>query len=79
MCENFSNVKRESYFFFVVDLTRGNKEFVVYGDASRVGLGCVLMQHEKVIDYSSRKLKVHERIYPTLYLELKAVVFALII
>ncbi|WMV55015.1 hypothetical protein MTR67_048400, partial [Solanum verrucosum] len=51
--------------------------FVVYCDASRVGLGCVLMQNGKVIAYVSRQLKVHEKNYPTHDLELAAVVFAL--
>ena len=38
---------------------------------------CVLMQHGKPIAYVSRKLKVHERNYPTHDLELAVVVFAL--
>ena len=37
----------------------------------------MLMQNDKVIAYSSWKLKVHERNYPTNDLELAAVVFAL--
>ena len=41
------------------------------------GLGCVLMQHGKVIAYASRQLKTHEKNYPTHDLELAAVVFAL--
>ena len=55
----------------------GKKGFVVYCDASRVGLGCVLMQHGKVVAYGSRQLKVHERNYPTHDIELAAMVFAL--
>ena len=51
--------------------------FVVYCDASRIGLGCVLMQKGKVIAYASRQLKVHEKNYPIHDLELAAVVFAL--
>ncbi|WMV07809.1 hypothetical protein MTR67_001194 [Solanum verrucosum] len=43
----------------------------------RIGLGCVLMQNEKVITYASRQLKIHEKNYPTHDLELMAVVFAL--
>ncbi|GJV81488.1 reverse transcriptase, partial [Tanacetum coccineum] len=41
------------------------------------GLGCVLMQHGKVIAYASRQLKPYEVNYPTHDLELAAVVFAL--
>ncbi|XP_057540557.1 uncharacterized protein LOC130818405 [Amaranthus tricolor] len=46
-------------------------------DASKKGLGCVLMQDRKVIAYASRQLKVHEVNYPTHDLELAAIVFAL--
>ncbi|KAK8980910.1 hypothetical protein V6N11_048039 [Hibiscus sabdariffa] len=53
------------------------KEFVVYSDASYVGLGCVLMQEGRVVAYASRQLKVHEKNYPTHDIELAAVVFAL--
>ncbi|WRX30999.1 Reverse transcriptase [Theobroma cacao] len=53
------------------------KEFVVYSDTSKLGLGCVLMQDEKVIAYASQQLKKHETNYPTHDLELAAVVFAL--
>lgn len=48
----------------------------VYTDASSVSLGCVLMQNRQVIAYASRKLKIHEKNYPTHDLELAAVVFA---
>ncbi|GJV32840.1 putative reverse transcriptase domain-containing protein [Tanacetum coccineum] len=50
---------------------------MVYCDASRKGLGIVLMQREKVIAYASRQLKVHEKNYTTHDLELGVVVFAL--
>ena len=51
--------------------------FVVYSDASKQGLGCVLMQEGKVIAYASRQLRPHEQNYPTHDLELAAVIFAL--
>ncbi|WVZ71333.1 hypothetical protein U9M48_019927 [Paspalum notatum var. saurae] len=53
------------------------KDFVVYCDASRQGLGCVLMQDNHVISYASRQLRAHEENYPTHDLELAAVVYAL--
>ena len=61
----------------VLTLLEGNEGFVVYCNASRVALVCVLMQHENFIAYDSRKLKVHEKNYPTHDLELDAVVFSL--
>ena len=50
---------------------------MVYSDASRQGLGCVLMQNGRVIAYASRQLKKYEQNYPTYDLELAVVVFAL--
>ena len=61
----------------MLTLSEGTKGFVVYCDASRVGLGCVLMQHAKVIDYASGQLKLHKRNYATHDVELAVVVLAL--
>ncbi|KAH0734704.1 hypothetical protein KY285_010411 [Solanum tuberosum] len=61
----------------VLTLPEGTDGLVVYYDASRVGLGCVLMQHGNVITYASRQLKIHEKNYPTHDLELAVVVFTL--
>ena len=61
----------------VLALRNGRDGFVVYSDASRQGLGFVLMQNDRVIAYASRQLKKHEENYPTHDLELAAVVFAL--
>jgi hypothetical protein len=54
-----------------------HKGFDVYCDASRLGLGCVLMQDGKVVAYASRQLSKHEQNYPTHDLELATVVHAL--
>jgi hypothetical protein len=51
--------------------------FDVYCDASGTGLGCVLMQNNRVIAYASRALWNHEQKYPTHDLELAAVIHAL--
>ena len=53
------------------------KEYTMYSDASRNGLGCVLMQDGKEAAYALRQLKPHEQNYPTHDLELATVVFAL--
>ncbi|XP_071914143.1 uncharacterized protein [Coffea arabica] len=62
---------------FILALPSGSDSYTVYTDASKEGLGCVLMQNRNVIAYASRKLKTHEQNYPTHDLELAAVVFAL--
>jgi hypothetical protein len=56
------------------DLT---KKFDIYCDASRQGLGCVLMQEGQVVCYASRQLRKQEENYPTHDLELATVVHAL--
>ncbi|KAJ9547869.1 hypothetical protein OSB04_020412 [Centaurea solstitialis] len=61
----------------VLTLPKGVEDMTVYCDASRLGLGCVLMQRGRVIAYASRQLKPHEANYLTHDLELAAVVFAL--
>ena len=49
----------------------------MYINASKQGLGCVLMQNGKVIAYASRQLRNHELNYPTHELELAMIVRAL--
>ncbi|GKE78077.1 putative reverse transcriptase domain-containing protein, partial [Tanacetum coccineum] len=61
----------------ILALPEGSENFVVYCDASRKGLGAVLMQKEKVIAYASCQLKIHEKNYTTHDSELRAIVFAL--
>jgi hypothetical protein len=54
-----------------------SKPFDVYCDASGIGLGCVLMQDNRVIAYASQALGTHEQNYPTHDLELAAIIHAL--
>ena len=61
----------------VLTLPKHGENYTVCCDASRVGLGCVLMQGSKVIAYASKQPKVHEKKYLTHDLELAATVFAL--
>jgi hypothetical protein len=54
-----------------------SKPFDIYCDVSGIGLGCVLMQDNRVIAYASRALRTHKQNYPTHDLELAAVIHAL--
>nr|GEY39440.1 hypothetical protein [Tanacetum cinerariifolium] len=73
----FQLLKQKLCSVWILALPEGSENFVVYCDASRKGLGVVLMQREKVIAYASRQLKIHENNYTTHDLELRVVVFAL--
>ncbi|WVZ52302.1 hypothetical protein U9M48_003376 [Paspalum notatum var. saurae] len=73
----FDELKKRLTTAPVLTLPDQQKKFIVYCDASRDGLGCVLMQEGKVIAYASRQLRKHEVNYPIHDLELAAVVYAL--
>ena len=75
--ESFQELKKRLVTAPVLTLPDEKENFVIYSDASHKGLGCVLMQHGKVIAYVSRQLKEYEIRYPTHDLELAAIVFAL--
>nr|GEV57414.1 hypothetical protein [Tanacetum cinerariifolium] len=61
----------------ILAIPEGSENFIVYCDASRKGLGAVLIQGDKVKAYPSWQLKIHEKNYTTHDLELGAVLFAL--
>jgi hypothetical protein len=73
----FQELKRRLVTAPVLALHTESGNFVVYSDASKKGLGCVLMQNDNVIAYASCQLKPYEQNYPTHDLELAVVVFAL--
>eukprot|EP00253_Pinus_taeda_P006262 PITA_06262 len=61
----------------ILSIVDPNKDYVVCTDASKEGLGGVLMQEGRVIAYESRKLKEHKKKYSAYDLELAAVIHAL--
>ncbi|GJX54891.1 putative reverse transcriptase domain-containing protein [Tanacetum coccineum] len=72
----FQLLKQKLYSAPILALPEGSENFMVYCDASRKGLGAVLMQREKVIAYASRQLKIHEKNYTTHDLELGVILEA---
>jgi hypothetical protein len=77
-CEtSFQTLKDKLTIAHVLAVLETGKDYTVYCDASKNGLGCVLMQDRKVVAYGSRQLRPHEVNYPTHDLELAAMVFAL--
>ena len=77
-CEaSFQELKKCLVTAPVLILPDQRKDFQVYCDASRRGLGVVLMQEGRVVSYASRQLRPHELNYATHDLELAATVHAL--
>ena len=74
---NFDELKKRLTTAPVLIMPDLSKNFSIYCDASRLGLGCVLMQEGRVVAYASRQLRKHELKYPTHDLELAAVIHAL--
>jgi hypothetical protein len=74
---SFEELKKRLISSPVLVLPDLTKMFDIYSDASRQGLGCVLMQEGQVVCYASCHLRKHDENYPTHDLELAAVVHAL--
>jgi hypothetical protein len=62
----------------ILNVPNMDVDFLVCTDASKEGLGRVLMQDGRVIAYISRRLRRHEEKYVTHNLELLAIAYALI-
>jgi hypothetical protein len=75
--KSFETLKEKLTTTPVLILPDVHKPFSVYCDVSYTGLGCMLMQEGRVVAYSSRQLKIHEKNYPTHDLELAVMVHAL--
>ena len=61
----------------ILKLSNMEQELLVCTDASKEGLGCVLMQEGIVITYASRNLRTHKENYTTHDLEMEVIVYAL--
>ena len=75
--KRFAELKTRLTTTLVLTLLEGTDGYVIYYNTSSVGLGCVLLQREKVITYASKQLNVHQKTYQTHDLELTTVVIAL--
>ena len=75
--EAFQELKRRLTSAPILIVPDRGQGYIMYCDASRAGLECVLMQSGRVVAYGSLQLKNHEQNYPTHDMELAAVVFAL--
>jgi len=75
--ESFQKLKTALTTALVLVLPKGSGFYTVYCDTSWIGLSTLLMQDGRVIAYTSRQLKVHEKNYYVHDLELAAIVHAL--
>ncbi|KAL2243791.1 UNVERIFIED_CONTAM: Retrovirus-related Pol polyprotein from transposon [Sesamum indicum] len=76
---SFEELKKRLISAPILALPSGDGGYVVFTDALRQGVGCVLMQHGRIIAYASRQLRPHEMNYLTHDLELAAIVHANIV
>ena len=51
--ESFQELKKRLTGAPILTLPKGTEGFAIYSDASKMGLGAALMQHDKVISYPS--------------------------
>ena len=78
LCERaFQELKRRLTSAPILIVPKRGQRYIVYCDAFKNGLGCVLMQSRRVVAYGSRQLKNNEQNYSTHDMELVAIVFAL--
>jgi len=75
--ESFQKLKTALTTTPVLVLPSASGSYTMYCDASRINIGCVLMQEGRVIAYALRQLKPHEKNYPVHDLGLAAIVHAL--
>ena len=52
--QNFQELKRWLVSIHILTISIKNERFTIYNDASRKGLGYVLLQHGKVVAYASK-------------------------
>ena len=70
-CEKaFPKLKRRLTSAPILVVPKRGQKYSVYCDASKDGLGCVLIQSGRVVAYGSRQLKNNEQNYPTHDMEL---------
>ena len=78
LCEwAFQELKKRLTSALILIVPERGQMYTLYCDASKDGLGCVLMSSRRVVAYGSWQLKNHERNYPTHDIELAAIVSAL--
>ena len=75
--KSFQELKDKLSSASVLVMPSGAEGYVIYNNMLKLGLGCILLQHGRVIAYASRELKTYEKNYPTHNLELAAIIFAL--
>ena len=56
----FQTLKRRLTSAPILIIVERGQRYTVFFDASKNGLGCVLMQSKRVVSYGSRQLKNHE-------------------
>ncbi|GJZ40122.1 putative nucleotidyltransferase, ribonuclease H [Tanacetum coccineum] len=76
--ESFEELKRRLVSASILTLPSGSGGFQIYSDASKKGLGCVLMQHGKVIAYCIKTVEAFEvRLFQSMILNVSCCCFCI--
>lgn len=75
--EAFQKLKNCLITTLILTTILGTNGFQIHSDASLRVLGCALIHNGRVIAYTFKQLKNHEKNYPTYDLELATTMFAL--
>ena len=78
LCQKaFQTLRRRLTSAPILIVSERGQRYTMYRDASKAGLGCILMQSGRVVAYGSCQLKNHEQNYPTQDMEFATIVLAL--
>ena len=67
--KTFQELKRQLTSAPILIIPEPGLGYSLYCDASKIGVGCVLMRQGRVVACGSRQLKDHEQNYPTSWLQ----------
>lgn len=58
--DSFNELKHQLITTLVLVIFNSTSGYAVYNNASHLNLGCIVIQHGKVVTYGSKQLRAHE-------------------
>lgn len=73
--QSFQELNYQLVLALIFTLSSPRQDFIIYSDACKIRLGCVIMQNAQLVAYTYRKLNHLEKNYHPYDLELTVVTF----